>query len=435
MLRPAKFLQPFYQLRHYVQHKIADLVVQQQHSISTSIQQIVNTNALPALSHQQPKPLIQGLQKQFPMINKACTPFLRITPSWQQRGIGCSNTMNTSTSFSSHIRHSYSSIGTFRSYSSTPAMMMHHISPTNTTSIFSHLTPNAGGGAFMKQSFGQHWNQLNNMHYEQHQKRDHYEESPIVTFSNINNKDYKKGCTQFKKEQLKCINDINSDRCLFAKETELNKKKNTSTLSSSSTTATSIKNKKEENKINNHLCIKEDDMTSIHSTVISTTTPYFYLDIDLLPPPSFYSIMIHSDMDSKQEKKNPLSQDILSYFNTWKNKQQTYYHQFILWLQFFVNKKELCHYTIRHQGQSLRIYLPKHITHQDQVMDWIKEIKKNEEWMMMPPQWSLHQDSKVTQEPLLPLGPDYFQGLQLFLDQIDDLFDHGPAFSKMSNLG
>ncbi|CAO3618046.1 unnamed protein product [Cunninghamella echinulata] len=432
MLRPAKFLQPFYQLRHYVQHKIADLVVQQQHSISTSIQQIVNTNALPALSHQQPKPLIQGLQKQFPMINKACTPFLRITPSWQHRGIGCNNTMNTSASFFSNIRHPYSSIGTFRSYSSSPTMIMHHISPTSTTSIFSHLTPNAGGGAFMKQSFGQQWNQLNNMHYEQ-QKRDHYEESPIVTFSNSNNNNNnnKKGRTQFNKEQIKYNNDIKNDKCLFTKETEFNKKKDITTLS----LTTSMKNKKEEeNKINSYLCLKEDDMTSIHSTTISTTTPYFYLDIDLLPPPSFYSIMIHSDMDSKQEKKNLLSQDLLSYFNTWKNKQQTYYHQFILWLQFFVNKKESCHYTIRHQGQLLRIYLPKHIIHQDQVMDWIKEIKKNEEWMMMPPQWSLHQDSKITQEPLLPLGPDYFQGLQLFLDQIDDLFHHGPAFSKMSNL-
>ncbi|CAO3625431.1 unnamed protein product [Cunninghamella blakesleeana] len=450
MLRPAKLFQPIYQLRQYVQHKIAELVVQQS-ILTTSIQQITTTtttvgnNVLPIITHQPPKPLTQHLQKQFPMINKACSPFLRIAPTTT------TITSNFGTTSSLHYlrHHSQPAIGTYRAYSSSSTCFMKHmyISPSSNPSIFSHLSSN---GAFMKTPLGQQWHQLN--HHQYQQQKNKYEESPIVPYKQQKEEETKHKKT-FKKWDQPIINKTNHS---FISQPMMKNEKKKDIIEK----PIELKKEKENNTIKekNSFCLqKEDDMMTIHSTNISTSVNYYYIHVDLLPPPNTTNSLFMSMISSKSSSMNknhkkekdwlPLSQDLMSFFISWKEKQQTYYQHFIQWIQFFVDKQ--FHFSITNEGQSLRLYFPKHVIHKEQALSWLNDInekfyhhlqqqyykKRNhslnhDDNEVVFPHWSLHQETRLVQEPLLPLGPDYFQGLQLFLDEIDDLFHHGPAFSK-----
>jgi hypothetical protein len=158
---------------------------------------------------------------------------------------------------------------------------------------------------------------------------------------------------------------------------------------------------------------------------VSTSTTYFYITLDLVPMTATHSIFSPGNSSSTSPWK-PWTKEVLPRLMDWKTKQQQHYDRLLDWLQLCLDKG--CH--VQQIGTSLRLYLPKHLIERGQAMVWLDTIGNTS--LVLDEDWLLEQETISVDEPLVPLGPDYFQGIHLFLSHIDDLVDHGPAFAHSS---
>ncbi|KAI8098570.1 uncharacterized protein BX664DRAFT_319048 [Halteromyces radiatus] len=164
------------------------------------------------------------------------------------------------------------------------------------------------------------------------------------------------------------------------------------------------------------LC-KDDDMM-VRSTMVSSTYTCFFITLDLV-------CMTGNDMMKSGRK--PWTKETWPFLVAWKEQQQKHYEQLLQWLHPWIDKG----YQVELINDShLRLYFPTATTRQ-QALVWLDEFKHK---LIMEyggcPDWQLEEETVLIQEPLLPVGPDYFQGIHLFLTHIDELVENGPGFTK-----
>ncbi|CAO3576262.1 unnamed protein product [Absidia cylindrospora] len=171
------------------------------------------------------------------------------------------------------------------------------------------------------------------------------------------------------------------------------------------------------------LCTEDDLHTT---TTVPTTRTCFYITLALVPTTS--TVGSSTFLASSE---TPWTKDVWPMLVKWKERQQHHYDQLLAWLQPCLDQG----YRIQWVGDlsALRLYFPKQVTRRDQALAWLEDLKQQDmdgdeflAWV------TLEEESILVDEPLVPLGPDYFQGIHLFLTHIDDLVDHGPAFAAQS---
>ncbi|ORZ11985.1 hypothetical protein BCR42DRAFT_421013 [Absidia repens] len=427
MLRPAKLFHSFHQLRHYVQTKVTELVVAQHAPpflLPTTNPTAAATNTLSPWAHQT-KPLTNGLTRQ--MNNKAC--FSLITgggcgplSSWRPAVAPAASAWHRGISLGIH--GGYQGLGAFRSYSSSTATPFFKAATSSSHStVFSHLS----SGVFAPMA--------NNM---------------TATKNHTKTTTSPSTCQRSALQQQK-------DECQCSQAMGASKKYNTepmtiappaaqkSTTTTTATTASIVSDMVPATvKAAPMLCTEDDLIKDMHTTTtVSTTRTCFYITLELAPTSLTTSTSTStSTSDSSSflaSSETPWTKDVWPMLVKWKERQQDYYDQLLAWLQPCLDQGYRIQWVSEGGGgAALRLYFPKQVTRHDQALAWLEDLK-TKNGKTAPPQqdgeddflaWvTLEEESILVDEPLVPLGPDYFQGIHLFLTHIDDLVDHGPAFA------
>ncbi|ORX45710.1 hypothetical protein DM01DRAFT_1339937 [Hesseltinella vesiculosa] len=380
MLRPAKLFQNVHQLRFFVQRKLAELMVQHPPPLSLA-------NALPPLrppppATSLPTPLVHGFQQQFALISKACTPYVRATqPAWRPGMRPFVYPTGTP------LR-----IGAYRSYAT---------GPTSISSTCMHQQ----GSVFNHLSYGM----FSSVHAKQ----------PVFPVAD----NQPKKSLAVPSHQVSTNNDDNK------KATRLGRPAcpmSPQPLSSSSLSDIQT----------------SDDTSFIHHTTVATTMTRFFVTVDFFPMELEPEVFANS---SQNNASIPWTRHVWMLLMTWKKNQDLFHKDLMHILQRCLDQGYEIQWMPRAGADHLatldspspppgaprlRLYLPNRITQREQALAQLASVQA---FMSGPVRWQLEEEQVPVQEPLLPLGPDYFQGVHLFLDHIDDLIHHGPAFARPSS--
>lgn len=391
MLRPAKLFHSFHQLRHYVQTKVTELVVQHPPP-PFLLPPTATPTSSNGLTHgtYSTKVLAHGLERQ--VVTKPCGVFSRsaVLGSWRpavspaggsiwHRGIGLHN-------------NGYHGLGAFRSYSNSATPFVKNFAPSPNGSVFNYIS----SGVF----------------------------APISTHTG--GKGYSTPSPVLRQQRLsQDIDTIDKSNThpLLNERFLTNSNATKATPTDEPTTAAAAA------AAASTMILNKDDIlakaTLEKTNHVSTLTTYFFITLDLVPMTATQSIF-NPENSCNIKPWKPWTKEVLPRLLDWKTKQQQHYDRLLDWLQLCLDKG--CH--VQQIGTSLRLYLPKHLIERGQAMAWLDAIGNT--GLILDQDWLLEEETISVEEPLVPLGPDYFQGIYLFLSHIDDLVDQGPAFAHSS---
>ncbi|KAI8070353.1 hypothetical protein BC940DRAFT_295893 [Gongronella butleri] len=397
LLRPQKLFQPVHQLRYYVQRKVAELLVQQQPLLTTSFAPVLMRPQAAPVAALRRSPLANSLQRQFPMIKQACSPFTRVSqPAWR-----------AGLRVAAYPTGSPLRIGAYRSFSSSPCQVFASYSP-QPASVFSYVSSGMFSTVHAKHPA---------FPAAQPNEKTHL----AVPLSKKDKKDKKKTMKKplgypFRQEKH--------------------------TMKMPTAAATPVAPMAPIQSPSSLADIQTNDDTSLlmHNATVTKTTTRYFITLDFFPAalaPQF----ANAD-DKRVDTPIPWTRHTWLLLMAWKKDQDLYLKDLMHLLQRCLDQGYEIRWMTPVAASSsssslstampfipqLRLYFPSQMTRKEQALARLHALH---DWISSPVRWELEDEQIQSVEQLLPLGPDYFQSLHLFLDQIDDMIHHGPAFAKV----
>ncbi|KAG0174624.1 hypothetical protein DFQ30_003612 [Apophysomyces sp. BC1015] len=161
------------------------------------------------------------------------------------------------------------------------------------------------------------------------------------------------------------------------------------------------------------------------STVGNTKDPYYY-------PQVYLSIMLNPTTSSPEEldcdKSTQLDQTLIQSIHALAERVRLHFAYVLMLLRRLMGHS--CTFDVALEGGELRVIFPPHLfapypPTKERARLWLDRIGIDPE----SPHFTIDEEMKPKPDHMDDVfGPEYFKGIHLFLDHVDDLIEMGPAF-------
>ncbi|KAI8146136.1 hypothetical protein BJV82DRAFT_600642 [Fennellomyces sp. T-0311] len=481
LLRPAKIFSPLHQLRHYLEAKVAELV-QQQPSVTSALQNaksqfytVSHQHAIvkphfhpkaPTLYHvaeREQQRLLKALQQQFPIVKVFSAPTIAKPYAYQFSFVNpqqCRTIVSSSSSSSSNMMagHAdgfyaaangfYNSGGFFprtvvgyartpfaaRQFSTakSPCVTLFQQTTSTTNTGFSHISSRffSPAGSKMSSPFPTG---------NESQARP----SPMSSATNNDEKDQGNAGAKpmfSRQQENKGMSELIQEEQVYpSKRHQLGLVRRGSV-----SRRVSRKTKANTTPAPRFEYIRHDDLSCKYTPHRKgATVRHHWHSSRVKAPPDKKCVYLSFQLDGSAlwnelpSKSQVLDRSLISTLNSVAELYQIYLTQVVMILTELQRHGKK--FRAKLYGNELRIIFPssEHWPEEDRqalAREWLVQVGIDPDSpyivlkeMPLPEEQMRHLDAPVEDEAL---GPDYFKGIQAFLDHVDDLIETGPAFVR-----